>query len=145
MRFKQAEDARKNIEDTKTGKSFLCYNEEEAEQLAKYRNSQFPSENELFKLTIDELCEAKLYTYQKLRIKQAEIIILEQSIKEDENKLWLTTDFKAEGCTNETTRKAFVNQHLKDSKNQLQWLKYDLMKFEDDLEIINTLLEVKTE
>ena len=100
---------------------------------------------ELFYLKPIELVEAKLYTLQKIRIKEAEIITLEQSIKEDENKLWLTTDFKTEGCTNETMRKAFVNQHVKDDKDNLQWLKHDLTKFHDDLDLIKTLLEVKTE
>ena len=142
MRFRVHETARKNVEDTRTGETFLCANYETAQELTDYLNQQFP-ENELLKLTIDELCEAKTYTYQKLRIKQAEIIKLEQSIKSDENLLWLTTDFKAEGCTNDKTRNAFVNHHLKDDKDTLQWLKYDLKKFEDDLEIINTLLEVK--
>lgn len=98
---------------------------------------------ELFYLKPIELVEAKLYTLRKLRKKEAEIIALEQEIKSNENELWLTTDFKAEGCTNETMRKAFVNQHVKDDKDQLQWLKYDLVKFEDDLNLIKTLLEVK--
>ena len=69
---------------------------------------------------------------------------MEQEIKSNENGLWLTTDFKAEGCTNDTMRKAFVNHHLQDDKNHLQWLKHDLTKFHDDLELIKTLLEVKS-
>ena len=143
-RFRVCENAPKNVEDTKTGEAFLCYNTDVAQELAEYLNQQFP-ENELFKLTLIELTEAKLYTLQKMRIKQAEIIELEQNIKDNENQLWLSTDFKAEGCTNDTMRKSFVNHHLKDDKDQLQWLKFDYRKFEDDLEIINTLLEVKTE
>lgn len=99
----------------------------------------------LFYLTKIELVEAKLYTIQKLRMKESEIIELEHKIKETENVLWLTTDFKAEGCTNETTRRAFVNQHVKDDKDTLDWLKFDLSKFYDDLELIKNLLEVKTE
>jgi len=105
------------------------------------KETKIPSE--LFYLKPIELVEAKLYTLQKIRIKEAEIITLEQEIKNNENTLWLTTDFKAEGCSNETTRKAFVNQHVKDDKDQLQWLKHDLTKFHDDLDLIQTLLEVK--
>ena len=98
---------------------------------------------ELFYLKPIELVEAKLYTLQKIRQKEAEIIALEQEIKGNESALWLTTDFKAEGCTNDIMRKAFVNQQLLDDKNELQWLKHDLTKFHDDLTLIKTLLEVK--
>ena len=112
--------------------------------MTKEKN-EFKIPCELFYLKPIELVEAKLYTLQKIRIKEAEIIALEQEIKSNENGLWLTTDFKTEGCTNETMRKAFVNQHTKDDKDQLQWLKHDLNKFHDDLNLIKTLLEVKKE
>ena len=41
---------------------------------------------ELFKLAPNELIEAKLYTLQKKRIKQAEIIELNYNIKSKERK-----------------------------------------------------------
>ena len=98
---------------------------------------------ELFYLKPIELVEAKLYTLQKIRIKEAEIIALEQEIKSNENGLWLTTNFKEEGCTNDKTRKAFVENEVQEDKNQVEWLKYDLTKLYDDLDLIKTLLEVK--
>ena len=100
---------------------------------------------ELFYLKPIELVEAKLYTLQKIRIKEAEIIDLKQKIKTIETDLWLTTDFKAEGCTNETMRKSFVSNVVMEEKQQLQWLEHDLNKFHDDLDLIKTLLEVKKE
>lgn len=100
---------------------------------------------ELFVYKKMELIEAKLNTLQKIRIKEAQIIDSEHKIREAEMVLWLTTDFKAEGCTNETMRKAFVNQHLKEDKDQIDWLKHDLNKFYDDLTLIKDLMEVKTE
>lgn len=98
---------------------------------------------ELFYLKPIELVEAKLYTLQKIRMKEAEIIALEHQIKSDETSLWLTTDFKAEGCTNDTMRKQFVRHELEEEEKQLDWLKHDLNKFHDDLTLIKTLLEVK--
>ena len=98
---------------------------------------------ELFYLKPIELVEAKLYTLQKIRQKEAEIIALEQEIKGNESALWLTTDFKANGCTNDTMRKAFVHQEVQEDKQQLDWLHHDLNKFQDDLKLIKTLLEVK--
>ena len=40
-------------------------------------------------------------------------------------------------------RKAFIHQELKEDKDQLDWLHHDLNKFHDDLNLIQTLLEVK--
>ena len=98
---------------------------------------------ELFKMTPQELVEAKLYTLQKMRVKQAEIISQKQAIKTKENTLLLTIDFKAEGCTNEKQRTAYINNKLRANKNQLDWLKYDLAKFTDDLALIDDLLKYK--
>lgn len=97
---------------------------------------------ELFKMTPQELVEAKLYTLQKMRVKQAEIISQKQAIKTKENTLLLTIDFKAEGCTNEKQRTAYVNSKLEDEKNKLSWLEHDLTKFGDDITLINDLLNL---
>ena len=110
--------------------------------MTKKESNKIPCD--LFYLKPIELVEAKLYTLQKIREKEAEIIALDQQIQTNINSLWLITDFKAEGCTNDTMRKAFVNSEVQDDKDKLQWLKHDLSKFHDDLDLINTLLEVKT-
>jgi hypothetical protein len=98
---------------------------------------------ELFKLTPNELIESKLYTLQKYRVKEAQIINLKQLIGLKETELLLGTDFKAEGCTNEKQRTAYINNKLRADKNQLDWLKYDLAKFTDDLALIDDLLKYK--
>lgn len=107
---------------------------------SKYKLT-FPCE--LFHMTAMELVEAKLYTLQKYRVKQSEIIELENEILDTKNKLWLTTDFKAEGCTNDKMRNAFVEDELKEEKTNLKLLEFDLNKFKDDLTIINDLLKIK--
>ena len=98
---------------------------------------------ELFKLAPNELIEAKLYTLQKYRVKEAQIINLKQLIGLKETELLLETDFKAEGCTNEKQRTAYINSKLRACKTQLDWLKYDLAKFTDDLALIDDLLKYK--
>ena len=100
-------------------------------------------ENELFRYDTMQLIWAKLETYRKIRIKQAEIIELEQKIKEKENKTWLTANFKEAGCTTDKLRGAYVKDTVKEDTNKLDWLKFDLDKFYDDLHLINDLLEVK--
>lgn len=98
---------------------------------------------ELFKMTPKELVEAKLYTYQKMRIKQEKIINLKQLINLEESKLLLETDFKEKGLTNEKQRTAYINNELKAKKRQLDWLKLDYAKFTDDLALIDDLLKIQ--
>lgn len=100
------------------------------------------NECELFKYTPKELVEAKLYTFQKMRLKQGVIINLKQLISLEENRLLLETDFKEKGLTNEKQRTAYINNELRAKKRELEWLKYDYAKFTDDLALINDLLTI---
>ena len=100
------------------------------------------NECELFKYTPKELVEAKLYTFQKMRLKQGVIINLKQLISLEENRLLLETDFKEKGLTNEKQRTAYINNELREKKRELEWLKYDYAKFTDDLALINDLLTI---
>ena len=99
-------------------------------------------ECELFKYNSKELIEAKHYTLQKLRLKQAEIIKLKQEIRARENTLLLIIDFKAAGCTNKEQRTAYINDEVSEDKNRLEWLEHDVKKFTDDLTLINDLLKL---
>ena len=96
-------------------------------------------------MTPKELVEAKLYTYQKMRIKQEKIINLKQLINLEEIKLLLETDFKEKGLTNEKQRTAYINNELSAKKIQLDWLKLDYAKFTDDLALIDDLLKIQGE
>ena len=100
------------------------------------------NECELFKYTPKELVGAKLYTFQKMRLKQGVIINLKQLISLEENRLLLETDFKEKGLTNEKQRTAYINNELRAKKRELEWLKYDYAKFTDDLALINDLLTI---
>ena len=92
-------------------------------------------------VSMDELIDIKKLIHEKIEKKQAQIILLSQSIKSQEHKLLLTTDFKAEGLTNEKMRNAFINEELFDEKVKLDWLKYDLTVYEHELDIINNLIQ----
>lgn len=100
------------------------------------------NECELFKMAPKELVEAKLHTFQKMRLKQGVIINLKQLISLEENRLLLETDFKEKGLTNEKQRTAYINNELRAKKKELEWLKYDYAKFTDDLALINDLLTI---
>ena len=69
---------------------------------------------ELFKLAPNELIEAKLYTLQKKRIKQAEIIELNYNIKSKERDLLLKVDdLKKMGLTSDKLCAAYVEKKIR--------------------------------
>ena len=58
-------------------------------------------------------------------------------------KLYLlcSNSLKAEGLTNEKMRNAFISEELFDEKVALDWAKYDLFVFENELSLINDLIQ----
>ena len=66
-----------------------------------------------------------------LRLRQLEIDLLKK-----ESELLLTTDFKAEGLTNEKQRTAYVNAQVIDLKESIKAHKHSL-------EIVNDLLKLR--
>jgi hypothetical protein len=83
----------------------------------------------LFDLSAEELIRNK--DIVQLRLRELEIELLKQ-----ETGLWLTTDFKAEGCTNEKTRKAFVD-------NETFQLKEAIKAHKHSIEVVNDLLRLR--
>lgn len=75
-------------------------------------------------------------TYLKLLDKEREL-------KNVENKLWLNTDFKAQGLTNDTMRRAFVSNETHKLRFEVDQLRYELKQHESDLIIINDLLALR--
>ena len=90
---------------------------------------------------MSDLIETKRSILKQSENKKAEIIALKHLISIKETAILLNTDFKAEGCTNEKQRSAYINDKLRELKEELDWLKYDLTILEDDVEIINDLLK----
>ena len=90
---------------------------------------------------MSDLIETKRSILKQSENKKAEILTLKHLISIKETAILLNTDFKAEGCTNEKQRSAYVNDKLRELKEELDWLKYDLNILEDDVEIINDLLK----
>ena len=75
-------------------------------------------------------------TYLKLLDKEREL-------KNVENSLWLMTDFKAHGLTNDTMRRAFVSNETHKLRFEIDQLRYELKQHESDLIIINDLLALR--
>lgn len=94
---------------------------------------------------MSELIETKRSILKQSENKKAEILTLKHLISIKETAILLNTDFKAEGCTNEKQRSAYVNDKLRELKEELDWLKYDLTVYENDIEILNDLINQKGE
>lgn len=92
---------------------------------------------------MSDLIETKRSILKQSENKKAEILTLKHLISIKETSILLNTDFKAEGCTNEKQRSAYVNDKLRELKEELDWLKYDLTVYENDIEILNDLLNQK--
>ena len=83
----------------------------------------------LFNYNAEELIRNKDIVL--LRLRQLEIQLLKK-----ESELLLTTDFKAEGLTNEKQRTAYVNAQVIDLKESIKAHKHSL-------EIVNDLLKFR--
>ena len=83
----------------------------------------------LFDLDAEELSRNK--DIVQMRLRELEIELLKT-----ESRLYLTTDFKAEGCTNERMRKAFVDNETIEIKEAIKAHKHSL-------EIVNDLLKLR--
>lgn len=90
---------------------------------------------------VNELITDKAKLQNRIQNKKAEILTLKHLISLKETELLLNTDFKELGYTNEKQRTAYVNSQLRQDKEELDWLKYDLTILENDIEIINDLLK----
>ena len=129
-RFQVCPEARKNVEDTKTGEAFLCYNEEEAKELAKYLNAEITgTDKEIFKMNALDLIRTK----DELVLDYNEFM---EDYRETEAKLLLETDFKELKLTNEKMRTAYINQQMATDKAVRQ-------SYEHSIDIVNDLLRLR--
>ena len=130
MRFQVCENARKNVEDTKTGETFLCYNEEKAEELCNYLNAEITgTDKEIFKMNAEDLIRTK----DQLVLDYNDFM---EEYREKESKIYLETDFKELKLTNEKMRTAYINKEMRIEKNVRQ-------SYEHSIDIVNDLLRLR--
>ena len=129
-RFRVCPEANKNVEDTKTGEAFLCYNEEVAKELAMYLNAEITgTDKEIFKMTAFDLIRTK----DQLVIDYNDFM---EEYREKEAKLYLETDFKELKLTNEKMRTAYINKEMATEKAVRQ-------SYEHSIDIVNDLLKLR--
>ena len=129
-RFRVCPEANKNVEDTKTGEAFLCYNEEQAEQLALYLNAEITgTDKEVFQMNALDLIRTK----DELVLDYNEFM---EEYREKEAKLLLETDFKEMKLTNEKMRTAYINQEMAVEKTARQ-------SYEHSIDVLNDLIKLR--
>ena len=104
----------------------------------------------LFDFNCEELIQMKELRQKEVTSVYFKLTMAEAELKDSENSLWLNTDFKALSLTNDKMRSAFVSDHTKGARFEINTLKYELKQQENLLIIINDLIklrlqEVKTE
>ena len=129
------------IKDKENNDEIVC---ETIEDTLKFIN-ELTSPRSLFTLTHEQLIVVKEEIQGKIESKYFELITTESELKNVENSLWLNTDFKAQGLTNDSLRRAFVSDNTSKIRFKIDMAKYELKQLENHIVIINDLIRLRTE
>ena len=129
------------IKDKENNDKIVC---ETIEDTLKFLN-ELTSPRSLFTLSHEQLIGVKEQIQGKLESKYFELITNESELKNVENSLWLNTDFKAQGLTNDSLRRAFVSDNTSKIRFKIDMAKYELKQLENHIVIINDLIRLRTE
>jgi predicted HicB family RNase H-like nuclease len=108
-------------------------------ELRNYANATKMTIPTIINKMLTEKFENKIGNSLRGRLRSAAKAYYEakQKLKQHEADLWLSTDFKAEGCTNDSMRKAFITSESEDETRTYYDAKvsYDDVKREYELEL----------
>ena len=96
-----------------------------------------------FDMDIESLIQVKDQKLRDIESKYFKLLARERELKGAENNLYLKTDFKAQGLTNEKMRNAFVSDAVSSLRFELDHAKYELKQQEDVLIILNDLIALR--
>ena len=96
-----------------------------------------------YELNAKQLIQLKEKRLETIQTAYIELLNKEEQIKNIENNLYLKTDFKELGLTNEKMRTAYVNDTLIPERTDLLFLKFELKQQENSLVILNDLIKLK--
>ena len=127
------------IKDKENNDQIVC---ETIEDTLKFLN-ELTSPRSLFTLSHEQLIGVKEEIQGKIESKYFELLTTELDLKNVENSLWLNTDFKAQGLTNDSLRKAFVSDNTSKIRFKIDMAKYELKQLENHIIIINDLIRLR--
>ena len=93
-----------------------------------------------YSFSVEQLIQLKEKRQKQLRSKHFDLLSCERALKNAENNLYLKTDFKELGLTNEKMRNSYVSDSTYKLRFRLDMAKYELKQEEDELNIINDLI-----
>ena len=96
-----------------------------------------------YSFNLEQLIQLKEKRLGTLRSNYFNVQSCERALKNAENRLYLKTDFKAEGLTNDKMRNAYVSDNTYDLRFRLDMAKYELKQQEDSLQILNDLINYR--
>lgn len=127
------------IKDREQDDKIVC---ETLEETLTFLN-ELTSPRSLFTLTHEQLIGVKEQIQGKIESKYFELLTTELDLKNVENTLWLETDFKAQGLTNDSLRRAFVSDNTSKIRFKIDMAKYELKQLENHIVIINDLIKLR--
>ena len=127
------------IKDREQDDKIVC---ETMEDALKFLN-ELTSPRSLFTLSHEQLIGVKEQIQGKIESKYFELLTTELDLKNVENTLWLETDFKAQGLTNDSLRRAFVSDNTSKIRFKIDMAKYELKQLENHIVIINDLIKLR--
>ena len=97
----------------------------------------------LFDFNCEELIQLKELRQKEVASVYFKLTMAEADLKNSENSLWLNTDFKAQGLTNDSLRRAFVSDNTSKIRFKIDMTRYELKQLENHIIIINDLIKLR--
>ena len=107
------------------------------------KTTEFPKEYPLiFDFGMKALIKMKSENLIILRGLEKDLLKTELDMAAEERNLYLNTDFKELGLTNDKLRTSYVNDQLSDFRFDIAMKKHDIQSKKDDIEIVNDLIKL---
>ena len=108
------------------------------------KTTEFPKHYPvIFDFGIKALIKMKSDSLIILRDLEKDLLKTEHDLAAEERNLYLNTDFKELGLTNDKLRSSYVKDQLSDFRFDIAMKKHDIQSKKDDVEILNDLINLK--
>ncbi len=107
------------------------------------KTTEFPKKYPLiFDFGMKALIKMKSESLIILRDLQKDLLKIELDMAAEERNLYLNTDFKKLGLTNDKLRNSYVDDQLSDFRFDIAMKKREIKSKKDDIEIVNDLIKL---
>lgn len=107
------------------------------------KTTEFPKKYPLiFDFGMKALIKMKSESLIILRDLQKDLLKIELDMAAEERNLYLNTDFKKLGLTNDKLRNSYVDDQLSDLRFDIAMKKHEIKSKKDDIEIVNDLIKL---